>query len=586
MKSFFKIFFASFLALIVFTIISMLIFFGVIGSMISGSKPEVANKSVLVLDLNKTYHEQQSEGFLSLLESNNLNPVPGLFDVVRMIDYARGDSAIKVLYIKASQNPNGFGTSEELRNAVQRFRESGKFVIAYGETMDQKSYYVASAANKIYCHPEGGLDWRGLAINTVFFKGLLDKLEIEPQIFYAGKFKSATEPFRVQKMTDPNRLQTTELLNDIYSNLLMEVSQARKIDTAALHNLAINGTIQTANDALTAGLIDGTWYDDQVKSELLKKLGLKETDKLKFVSMEDYGQAREYKTFKGDKMAIIYAEGNIVDGKVATDQVVASENYISLLRKIRLDKNIKAVVLRVNSPGGSALASDGIWREITLMKKEKPVVVSMGDLAASGGYYISCAADSIFAEPGTLTGSIGVFGIVANMQKLFNQKLGITFDGVKTAPYADMGNISRPLTAPEQRMIQASIDTIYHVFKSRVAEGRKLNMDYVDSIAQGHVYTGQRAIDIKLVDRIGYLQDAVETAAKMADLKTYWVKEYPEKKTFFQQLMSSASGTSVSKNALKETMGEKEYKYFEQIKELKQMTNGTQARLIAVPEIY
>lgn len=586
MKSFFKIFFASFLALVVFTIISMLIIFGVIGSMISGSKPEIGNKSVLVLDLNQTYHEQQSEDLLSLLEKNSLNPVPGVFDVVRMIDYASSDSAIKILYIKASQNPNGFGTSEELRNAVLRFKKSGKMVIAYGETIDQKSYYVASAADKIYCHPEGGLDWRGLAVNTIFFKGLLDKLEIEPQVFYAGKFKSATEPFRVQKMTEPNRLQTTDLLNDIYANFLLGVSQSRKLDTATLHNLAVEGTIQTAHDAMTAGLIDGTWYDDQVKTDLLKRLDMKETDKLRFVSMEDYGQAREYRTFKGDKMAIIYAEGNIIDGRMDKGQIIASENYISLIRKIRLDKNIKAVVLRVNSPGGSALASDGIWREITLLKKEKPVVVSMGDLAASGGYYISCAADSIFAEPGTLTGSIGVFGIVANMQKLFNQKLGITFDGVKTAPYADMGNISRPLTAPEQRLIQSSIDTIYHVFKSRVSEGRKLDVEYVDSIAQGHVYTGQRALEIKLVDRIGYLGDAVEAAAKMADLKTYWVKEYPERKTFFQQLMSSSPAATVRENALKKSLGEKEYKYLQQIQELQQLTNGTQARLLAVPEIY
>lgn len=586
MKSFFKIFFASLLAILVFTILSALIFFWTIGSLVSSDKPKIEAKSVLVLDLSKTYHEQPYEDPMSLITNRSMETSPGLYDAVRMLDYAKGDSSVRGLFIKASNNPNGFGTSEELRSAILNFKESGKFVLAYGETIDQKAYFIASAADEVYCHPNGGLDWRGFAMNSVFIKGLLDKLDIEPQIFYAGKFKSATEPLRVNKMTEPNRLQTTDLLNDIYSNFLLKTSETRKIDTATLHNLAMEGKIQTPTNALDAGLIDGLFYDDQVQSEISKKLGIKESDKINFVTIEDYSNGREYKSFKGDKMAIIYAEGDIADGKSSEDQTIASENYISLIRKVRLDKNIKAVVLRVNSPGGSALASDGIWREIVLLKKEKPVVVSMGDYAASGGYYISCAADSVFAEPGTLTGSIGVFGIMANFQKLLNQKLGITFDGVKTAPYADMGSISRPLTEPEGRMMQASIDTIYHVFKSRVAEGRKLDMDYVDSIAQGHVYTGQRAIDIKLVDRIGYLDDAVQAAAKMADLSTYWVKEYPEKKSFFQQILSSGSGASTRQNALKEALGESQFKYFEQIKSLEKMTKSPQARLISIPEIY
>lgn len=586
MKSFFKFFFASCLSLILFTTVVILVTFWVIGAMVAGDKPEIKTTSVLVLDLSKQYHEQAVDGPLAFIENRSAGTVPGLYDVIRMLDYARGDSSIKGLYIKAVKNANAFGTSEELRNAVVGFKASGKFVIAYGETMDQASYYVASAADKIYSHPNGGLDWRGFAMNYIFFKDLLDKLEIEPQIFYAGKFKSATEPLRVNKMTDPNRQQTTELLNDIYGNFLLKTAEGRNLDTARLHALAAEGAIQTASDALHAGLIDGIFYDDQVKAELQKQLKQKESDKINFVALEDYDKARDYKSVKGDKIAVIYAEGDIVDGRSESDRTIAGENYIQLLRKVRLDKDIKGVVLRVNSPGGSALASDGIWREMTLLKKEKPVVVSMGDYAASGGYYISCAADSIFAEPGTLTGSIGVFGILPNFQKFFNDKLGITFDGVKTAPFADMGNITRPLTEPEKRFIQASIDTIYQVFKSRVADGRKLEMAYVDSIAQGHVYTGRRAIGIRLVDRIGYLQDAVDAAAAMAKTSRYWIKEYPEKKSFFQQLMSGNPALSLKQQELKRTLGDQQFKYYEQIKSLQQMSSGAQARMVAVPEIY
>ena len=586
MRNFFKIFLASFLALTIFTILGTMIFIFGITSLVSSDKPSISKSSVLVLDLSKQYFEQATQDPLTFIQNRSTSTTPGLYDVVRMLEYAKGDSSIKGLYIKASSNSNGFGTSEELREAILNFKQDGKFVIAYGETIDQKSYYVASAAQKIYCHPNGGLDWSGFSMNLVFFKGLIDKLEIEPQIFFAGKYKSATEPFRVSKMTDPNRVQTTDLLNDIYGNFLEKTSEARKLDTAYLHQLAMDGKIQTAHDALQAKLIDGTLYDDEVRSEIAQKLDLKSTDNIKFVSLEDYGKARDYKSFKGDKIALLYAEGDIVDGRSESDRTIASENYISLLRKVRLDKDVKGVVLRVNSGGGSALASDGIWREVILLKKEKPVIVSMGDYAASGGYYISCAADSIFAEPGTLTGSIGVFGILPNFGKFFNDKLGVTFDGVKTAPFADMGNITRPMTEPEKRMMQSSIDTIYHVFKSRVAEGRNLDMAFVDSIAQGHVYTGQRAIDIKLVDKIGYLQDAVSSAASMAKTTEYRLVEYPEKKTFLQQLMSSSPALSIKQNELKEMLGEDQYKYYQEIKKFQQMSKGIQARVVSMPEIY
>jgi protease-4 len=299
-------------------------------------------------------------------------------------------------------------------------------------------------ADKIYCHPQGGIDWDGFSITFLFMKGLLDKLGIEPQVFYAGKFKSATEPFRFTKMSDPNRLQTTDMLNDLYATFLQATSEARNIDTATLHELSNTGAIRTANDALSNKLIDGLKYDDEVKDELINKIGIKDKDKINFVSLSKYASAANYKSTKGnDEIAIIYAAGDIVGGK-GEDGQIGSDKFIDLIRKARLNDDIKAIVFRVNSPGGSSLASDAIWREITLAKKVKPVVVSMGDYAASGGYYISCNADSVFADAATITGSIGVFSLLPNMQHLFNDKLGITFDGVKTAPYADMGGTNRP----------------------------------------------------------------------------------------------------------------------------------------------
>ncbi|QEC66414.1 signal peptide peptidase SppA [Panacibacter ginsenosidivorans] len=580
MKSFLKIFFASFVALTIFSLLAIVIGFWILTSVLQPDKPQVGSKGVLVLDLNVAYNEQEKDNPLSALSGNESGNAPGLYDVVRMLHYAKTDSTIKGLYIKGGYNANGFASSEELRKAVVDFKESKKFVIAYGETLDQKSYYVSTAADKVYCHPQGGIDWDGFSVTLLFMKGLLDKLGVEPQVFYAGKFKSATEPFRFTKMSDPNRLQTTDMLNDLYATFLETTAQARKIDTATLHQLSIDGTIRTASDALANKLVDGLKYDDEVKDELIKKLNIKEADKINFVSLGKYAKAVNFKNSKGDdKIAIIYASGDIVGGK-GQDGEIGSDNFVELIRKARLDDDVKAIVFRVNSPGGSSLASDAIWREITLAKKEKPVVVSMGDYAASGGYYISCNADSVFADASTITGSIGVFSLLPNMQKLFNDKLGITFDGVKTAPYADMGGINRPLTEPEKRFLQLSIDSIYSTFKQRVADGRKTDINFIDSIAQGHVYTGQRAISLRLVDRTGTLQDAVNCAARMAKSKSYWLKEYPEKKSFWEELTNVSSYTeSASEKTIENKIGKDQYNMLQQVNKIKEMIKTPQSRL-------
>ncbi|MBG9376940.1 signal peptide peptidase SppA [Panacibacter sp. DH6] len=587
MKSFLKTFFASFLALIIFSVLALVIGIWILSAVVQPDKPAIGQKAVLVLDLNKIYNEQEKENPIASITGDESGNSPGLYDVVRLLHYAKQDSTVKGLYIKAGSNMNGFGASEELRNAVLDFKQSRKFVIAYGETIDQKSYYVSTAANKIYCHPQGGIDWDGFSVTYLFMKGLLDKLGIEPQVFYAGKYKSATEPFRFTKMSEPSRLQTTDMLNDLYSILLKTTAAARNIDTATLHSLSVNGVIRSANDALNNKLVDGLKYDDEVKDEIINLLKLKNTDKINFTELNEYGAAVPYKkSGNGDKIALIYANGDIVGGK-GDDEQIGSDKFVELIRKARLDNDVQAIVFRVNSPGGSSLASDAIWREITLAKKAKPVVVSMGDYAASGGYYISCNADSVFANAGTITGSIGVFSLLPNMQKLFNEKLGLTFDGVKTGPYADMGSVNRPLTETEKRFLQASVDSIYYTFKSRVAEGRKTNIDYVDSIAQGHVYTGERAIMLKLVDRTGTLQDAVECAARMAGTKNYWLKEYPEKKTFWQEITNADNFVeSNSEKAIVKKIGAEQYQMLQRVKNVKELMQAPQARLPFDMNIY
>lgn len=579
MKSFFKIFFASLTALVIFSVILFVIALGIIHRATSPEKPDLGSKGILVLDLGTNFKEQAKSNPLAFLTGDATGNAPGLYDVVRMLHYAKSDSAIKGLYIKADYNANGYAASEELRQAIVDFKQSKKFVIAYGETISQKGYYVATVADKIYCHPQGAVEWLGFSASLIFMKDLLDRLEIQPQIFYAGKFKSATEPFRANQMTEPNRLQTSVLLNDIYGNLLLQTAKARKLDTAELRHLAATAAIRSANDAYQYHLIDGVKYDDEIKRQLFQLTRQKEKENLNFISFEKYSKATDYKDVSGkDKIAILYASGEIVDGK-GNDEQIGSDEFKNLIRKLRMDDEVKGIVFRVNSPGGSSLASDVIWHEIEVTKKVKPVVVSMGDYAASGGYYISCAADSIYADPGTLTGSIGVFTLIPNMQSFFKDKLGIHFDGVKTGPYADMGTISRPLTDGEKTIVQSSIDSVYYTFKSRVANGRNKTLEFVDSIAQGRVWTGDRAVEIGLVDKIGSLNDAVACAARMAKTKDFRTREYPEQKSFLEQLMGASYNKKIKTNAIKEQIGEQQYSLLQKIQRVKEMFGITQARM-------
>ncbi|MDB5252665.1 MAG: signal peptidase, partial [Flaviaesturariibacter sp.] len=562
MRSFFKMFFASFLALIVFMVIGFFLFIALVSSLASlakDDKADIAAHSVLTIDLSRHYAEQEQNAPLrSIAGGEN---APGLYDLVRLIRHAKTDKDIAGIYLVANSNANGLASSEEIRRALVDFKTSNKFIIAHGDVVSQSAYYVASAADKIYASPTGTLEWKGLAVELAFFKGTLDRLKIQPQIFYAGKFKSATEPFRADRMTPENRLQTAALLGSIYSEYLQTISAARGIDTATLHALANTGAIQQAPDAVQHRLLDAVKYDDEVRDEMKKRLSLGKYDKLPLATLDDYAKAGHFRETGSGRIAVIFAEGSIVDG--SDRQSIASEDYIRTIRKARLDKSVKAIVLRINSGGGSALASENIWRELSLAKADKPLVVSFGDVAASGGYYIATAADTIFALPNTITGSIGVFGIIPNMSGFFSEKLGVTFDAVSTADLADGPTITRPMTETEKTFAQQGVDRIYLQFKQRVAQGRKKDIATIDSIAQGRVWSGTDALRIGLVDRMGTLRDAIACAARMAKLESFRLREYPESGSWLDDLFNRSTKTPEA--ALKSQLGADNYEVYRQM---------------------
>lgn len=582
MKQFFKMFFASLLAMIVTGVIVFGVLIGLIVAAVSKSvSPEsetkVASNSILYIDLNKQLHEQGETNSLAMF-SDESSYNAGLYDVVKSIEYAKKDKDIEGIYIRMSPTPNGWATAQQLRAAILDFKQSKKFVYAYGEYITQGSYYVASAADSIFLTPVGAFELKGFATVLAFFKGTLEKLELQPEIFYAGKFKSATEPFRADKMSEPNRLQVSAFQKDFWNEFLSAVSAHTGMDTAAVHQLAATGAIQFPEDALKYKLVDQLYYRDQVEALLRKKTGTKDKSELKMVSLNEYAESVKSKwKGKGEKLAVIFAEGSIVDGEGDDQYQIASQDMAETIRKVRRDEKIKAVVLRVNSPGGSALASEVILRELQLLKEKKPLVVSMGDVAASGGYYIACQADSIFAMPNTITGSIGVFSMLFNAEALAKNKLGVTFDGVKNAPYADFPSGIRPMTADESQRMQASVDHIYTIFKSRVAKGRRMDINLVDSFAQGRVWSGRDALRIGLVDALGGLDRAMASAAKLAKLDDYQLTTYPEPVDKLKSIMRRFNGAASAETAAMKLMLEKEmgtdYQYIRQIKNLRNM-NG------------
>lgn len=577
MKSFFSSFFAALLAILVFSIGGVMLLIGFAAAFSSDVEVTVPTNAVLVIDLNDNFTEKEVSDPFTELMNPGTGKIPSLTSVIGLIQHAKKDSNIKGIYIKCQQNSNGYASSEELRKALVDFKKSNKFIFAYGETISQKGYWVGNVANQIYTHPQGGLEFSGFSLETVFLKGMLDKLDVQMQVFYAGKFKSATEPFRYTKMSDANKQQTGVWLNGLYDHFINSVASARQIAPEKLKALVNEAKIQSAQDALSNGLVDGLIYDDQLKKMIAKKLkGVKEND-IPFVAIKEYAKSVPLRGTGAGKIAVVYADGDIVMGKGVKGSI-ASDDFRMLLQKIRADESIDALVLRVNSPGGSALASDIIWREIELIKGKIPVVVSMGDVAASGGYYIASGADSIYADANTITGSIGVFAVIPNISGFMNNKLGISFDGVKTAPYADAPTVTRPLNSMEQKILQSGVDSIYHTFKSRVAKGRKKSMEYVDSIAQGRVWLGSDAIKVGLVDRIGTLNDALASAAKMAKLKGYSIKQYPESKSFIEDLIEDYKDY-VKVKSIESEIGASQWQIFQNLKTVQQMVGAPQARM-------
>lgn len=581
MKQFFKMFFASMLAIIISSVVVILIIIGMVASAVNSqmnNKKEVtvAEKSVLYIDMASRFHEQGETNPFGAIFNDASDYSAGLYDVVRSLEHAKNDDRIEGIYLRLAPSPNGWATLQELRNAIVDFKQSGKFVYAYGERITQSTYFVATAADSIYLNPVGDMDLKGFATVLAFFKGTLDKLDVEPQIFYAGKFKSATEPFRTTQMSDANRQQITEFQSDFWSQFTQAVASFTGTDTAAVTLLAKNGTIEFPEDALNNKLVSGLLYADEVRARLRKKVGLEDDDKIKTITISKYADKVLRKSVSGERIAVVYAEGGIVDGEAQSDYEVASRDMTDIIRKLRKDDNVKAVVLRVNSPGGSALASEVILRELQLLKAEKPLVVSMGDLAASGGYYISCQADSIFAMPNTITGSIGVFTMMFNTSKLMENKLGITFDEVKNAPYADFPSGARTITADEAKRMQNSVDKIYTIFKSRVAKGRKMSIDSVDVIAQGRVWTGSDALELGLVDGLGDLNRAIQSAASLANMDDYKIATYPDPADQFKRMLKMFGGASMSTTAAKvaeEYELSEEYKMVQTIRNFKR-TNG------------
>jgi protease-4 len=582
MREFYKYVFATvvgFVISIVFFFIFCLIIIGaIVSSLGDDKKVEITNNSVLYLNLDQAILERtpiKRFGNLPIIGSIADKAI-GFNDIIKALKKAKTDDRINCVYINVSAPVAGKATLKEVRDALIDFKMSNKQIIAYSEVYNQNAYYLASVATKVYMNPEGSLEFKGFDSQLMFFKGALEKLGIEAQIIRVGNYKSAVEPFINDKMSDYNRQQVTAYVGGLYNVFLEGIASSRKISRDSLHAYADSYRIQRAEDALKYKMVDGLRYKDELIAELKSLTGDPKAKKLNTITINDYAEDVSLENAgANDKIAVIYANGDIVGGE-GSDESIGSEKISREIRKARQDSSVKAIVLRVNSGGGSALASDVMWREIVLSKKVKPVIASFGDVAASGGYYIACAADSIFVQPNTITGSIGVFGIIPNFQNLLNSKLGITFDGVKTGKYADIMSTTRPLTPAERLIIQRDVNHVYDTFISRVADGRKRTSEYVNSIAGGHVWVGTDAVRIGLADRLGNFQDAIVAAGKKAKLKKYRVVEYPAKADPLNNFLSD-SKDNVRTYFAKQELGDN-YLIYEQMKKAIR-NSGMQARL-------
>lgn len=562
MKDFLKFTLATITGLIVTSVllffIGVIIIFSVASS--SDSETQVAKNSIMMLDLNGTLKERSQENpwdiFLDDKESQS-----GLNDILSSIRKAKENEDIKGIYLQAGSMSAGYASLEEIRKALVDFKTSGKFIVAYGDQYTQKLYYLSSVADKILLNPKGAIEWKGLASTPMFYKDLLSKIGVEMQIFKVGTYKSAVEPFIATEMSPANREQVTEFLGSIWGRVLSDVSTSRKISKDSLNAFADRMLMfYPAEKSVRCGLADTLIYKNDVRDYLKKLVKVDKDDKLAILGLKDMINVKKSvpKDKSGNIVAVYYASGEIYDGdesRSSMDDGIWSDKVIRDLRKLKDDDDVKAVVLRVNSPGGSAYGSEQIWHAVSELKKEKPVIVSMGDYAASGGYYISCVADSIVAEPTTLTGSIGIFGMYPNVKGL-TDKIGLSFDVVKTNAYSDFGTMSRPLNDGEKSLMQMTINEGYETFVGRCADGRKMSKEAIKKVAEGRVWTGEKAKKLGLVDELGGIDKALDFAVKKAKLSAYTVLTYPEKKSFFSSLLETNPGNYIRLHLLSGKAGE------------------------------
>jgi protease-4 len=536
---------AVIVGLLVFSVLSFFLLAGLI-AVISSSEEEIKIKenTVLVMNLEgRILVERSSEDDPDFSSLGFFGGVPtiGLTSLKTAIKNAGKDENIKGIFLKGGTFMAGQAGIKELRDELKNFQKSGKFIISYGEIYTENGYYLSSVSDEVYINPSGLMEFNGLSSETVFFKGLFEKLEIEPEVFRVGDFKSAVEPFLLDKMSDENRLQTESFLKDMNLFYLSEIAESRGMDIETILNINSNMLVRKINDATELNLVDGIWYEDQVIDLMKQKLGLEKEDKINTINISGINKATKAKSkYSGNRIAVIVAEGEIMGGNA--EGLISSEKFKEEIKKAKNNKNVKAIVLRVNSPGGSSLASEVLWRELDLAKNEKPVIASMGEVAASGGYYIAAASDSIVAQPNTITGSIGVFALWFNAQGLLNNKLGITTDVVKTGEFSDFLSPTRKVSEMERSIFQAQTEEAYDIFLDRVAKGRNMTKEEVMKVASGRVWTGNQALENGLVDVLGGLEDAIKIAAEKAGVSDdYRVVYYPEIKPWFERFMNQFS---------------------------------------------
>ncbi len=569
MKDFLKFTLATVTGIIISSVVLFFISILVVFSMVSSSESEtqVRKNSVMMLDLNGTLTERSQENPLDFLMKEDYKTY-GLDDILSSIRKAKENEDIKGIYIQATSLGAGFASLEEIRNALKDFKESGKFIVAYGDTYTQNLYYLSSVADKVLLNPQGMLEWRGLAATPMFFKDLLEKIGVEMQIFKVGTYKSAVEPFISTEMSPANREQVNVYLSSIWGQITSSVAESRNLSLEALNKEADRMLMfYPAEESVKNGLVDTLIYKNDVRDYLKNIVGIDKDDNMPVLGIQDMINVKKNvpRDKSGNVIAVYYAYGEIDGGSSAsTDEGINSEKVIKDLRKLKDDENVKAVVLRVNSPGGSAYGSEQIWYAVNQLKKEKPVIVSMGDYAASGGYYIACNADTIVAEPTTLTGSIGIFGMMPNAKGL-TEKLGVNFDVVKTNPYADFGNLTRPMNDGEKGLMQMHVNKGYELFLTRCSDGRGISMEELDKIAQGRVWTGSTAKELGLVDELGGLDKALEIAIAKAGVDAYTVMNYPKKEGFLESLMNTNPGNYIKARMLNGKMNDV-YRQFSIIK--------------------